>query len=42
MTHDEKVPYMMQWWIEAHESLIAQKISKHGRQQQQQQQKVWY
>ncbi|KAI8330030.1 pyrimidine 5'-nucleotidase [Blakeslea trispora] len=29
MTHDEKVPYMQQWWIEAHESLIAQKISKH-------------
>ncbi|KAI8051412.1 pyrimidine 5'-nucleotidase [Gilbertella persicaria] len=29
MTHEEKVPYMMQWWVEAHASLIAQKISKH-------------
>ncbi|KAL9538544.1 hypothetical protein MBANPS3_010856 [Mucor bainieri] len=29
MTHDEKVPYMMKWWIEAHASLIKQKLSKH-------------
>ncbi|CEG75528.1 Putative Pyrimidine 5'-nucleotidase (UMPH-1) [Rhizopus microsporus] len=28
MTHDEKVPYMIQWWTEAHESIIKQRISK--------------
>lgn len=31
MTHDEKVPYMMKWWVEAHASLIKQKLSKHGK-----------
>jgi 5'-nucleotidase len=30
MSYDEKVPYMMKWWIEAHASLIQQKLSKHG------------
>lgn len=33
MTHDEKVPYMIQWWTEAHESIIKQRISKKGKYQ---------
>ncbi|KAI8095626.1 pyrimidine 5'-nucleotidase [Thamnidium elegans] len=28
MTYDEKVPYMMKWWTEAHASLVAQKLNK--------------
>ncbi|CAO3670016.1 unnamed protein product [Rhizopus stolonifer] len=28
MTHDEKVPYMIKWWTEAHESLVKQKLTK--------------
>ncbi|KAG0743448.1 hypothetical protein G6F33_006887 [Rhizopus arrhizus] len=28
MTYEEKVPYMIQWWTEAHELLIQQKLSK--------------
>lgn len=28
MTHEEKVPYMMKWWVEAHANLIAQKLNK--------------
>ncbi|CEP14137.1 hypothetical protein [Parasitella parasitica] len=29
MTHDEKVPYMMDWWNKAHASLIKHRLSKH-------------
>ncbi|KAI7902722.1 pyrimidine 5'-nucleotidase [Cokeromyces recurvatus] len=29
MKYEEKVPYMMKWWQEAHENLVKQKLSKH-------------
>ncbi|KAI9245748.1 pyrimidine 5'-nucleotidase-domain-containing protein [Sporodiniella umbellata] len=28
MTHEEKVPYMVQWWTEAHALLVQQKLTK--------------
>lgn len=30
MTYEEKVPYMIQWWTEAHAVLVQQKLSKQG------------
>ncbi|KAI9485684.1 MAG: pyrimidine 5'-nucleotidase [Benjaminiella poitrasii] len=29
MSYEEKVPFMMKWWQEAHESIVKQKLSKH-------------
>jgi len=31
MTFEEKVPYMIKWWEQAHEAMIAQKMTRQGK-----------
>jgi hypothetical protein len=31
MTFEEKVPFMIKWWEQAHEAIVSQKLTRQGK-----------